>query len=24
VRDFILTLRNHEAAHIMVEVQEPE
>jgi ferrous iron transport protein A len=24
VRDFILTLRNHEADHIMVEVQEPE
>jgi ferrous iron transport protein A len=24
VRDFILTLRNHEADHIVVEVQEPE
>jgi ferrous iron transport protein A len=24
VRDFILTLRNHEADHIMVEVEEPE
>jgi ferrous iron transport protein A len=24
VRDFILTLRNHEADHIMVEVEGPE
>jgi ferrous iron transport protein A len=24
VRDFILTLRNHEADQIMVEVEEPE